>query len=472
MEADRVYNTVEDKFRLERIETGHLKETKRMVTDPDPTRTLVPKNMELRFSTKISQPTLTCHELKGEGNTSIEVALFDSSTGKKIVVGAVAFANVELVVLSQGTDDCTEEGFNEKIVTVEGKKFPLLTASLYQLQGGSCVLEGVTFRHHATKVKPTEFRLGARIVGTFDGIIVKEAKTESFPVKCYRKKYSMKKEIPNLTDKVSVLKNIQLRGPIEERLQDKGINTVEKFLIRHQINPQQLKNISGLKGKKWESTLNHARKCQDYKMYWYFNSQENSGVVFDFFGKLQWMYSQGEYAATNMLSKDNKVDADKLLLSAFEQWGNVVTSFDDLDSVHQHLEAVKTTFHQSNSLIPGQYPVVSPGTGASEMIDGSNNMEAPDPISDSNSLSPWEPLGMHDYRFGDFHSPFDQCFFSMMHTYFDIGGEVSEARIDGTGSAFAESREAENDVLRIKMDLNRKKITSEANPAGKKQKIC
>ncbi|XP_075479992.1 calmodulin-binding protein 60 D-like [Primulina tabacum] len=307
MEARQVHKTVEDKFGLERTETGIFStETKRMLTVTDSNSTPVPKTMELLFSKKVSQPTLACHELKGEGSTCIEVVLYDSSTGKRIEVGPVAFANVELVVLAQGTDDCTGEGFNEKIVPVEGNRLPLLTVNLCKLEGGVCVLKGVTFRHHATQVKPTVFRLGARIVGTFDGIIVKEAKTESFAVKCYRSKYFMKKEVPTLKDKISVLKNIRRGGKIEERLQAKGIDNVDKFLIHLLINPQELKNIARLKGKKWEGTINHARKCQSGKIYWYFNYKENSGVVFDIFGKLQWMYSQGEYAATSMLSQDKK----------------------------------------------------------------------------------------------------------------------------------------------------------------------
>ncbi|XP_073127473.1 calmodulin-binding protein 60 A-like [Henckelia pumila] len=409
MEVDRVYKTVEDKCRFEGInETGILTETKRMLMDSNPTPE--PKSMELRFSTKIFQPTLACHELKGEGNTCIEVVLIDSSTGQKIDVGPVAFARVELVLLAQGTDDCTGEGFKEKIVTVEGKKLPLLTVNLCNLQGGSCVLEGVKFRHHATKVKPTVFRLGARIVGTFDEIIVKEAKTESFPVKCYRKKYSMKKEIPNLRDKISVLKNIQRHGKIEERLQAQGIDTVEKFLIHHLINPGELKNIALSNGKKWEDTINHARKCQSHKMYWYLNSQENSGVVFDIFGELQWMYSQGEYAATNMLSEDNKVDAEKLLSSALEHWEDV-TSFDDPDSLQQQM---------SNPLIPGQYPGMNPDAETAETVDGSwNNIQAPDPslnqgipVSDMNPLSDCESFGEHDFglMIDDMYSPLDQLF--------------------------------------------------------------
>ncbi|XP_073294363.1 calmodulin-binding protein 60 D-like isoform X2 [Primulina huaijiensis] len=441
MEAHQVHKTVEDKFGLERIETGILTETKRMLTVTDSNSTPVPKTMELRFSKKVSQPTLACHEIKGEGSTCIEVVLYDSSTGKRIEVGPVAFAYVELVVLAQGTDDWTGEGFNEKIVPVEGKKLPLLTVNMCKLEGGVCVLKGVKFRHHATQVKPTVFRLGARIVGTFEGIIVKEAKTESFAVKCYRNKYFKKNEVPTLTDKISVMKNIQRRGKIEERLQAKGIDNVEKFLIHLLINPQELKNIARSKGKKWEGTINHARKSQSGKMYWYFNYKENSGVIFDIFGKLQWMYSQGEYAATSMLSQDKKVVADNLLSSAFEHWEDV-TSFDDPDSLQQHLEAV---------------------IRAAETIHESYNIEAPDPIllnnqgipiSDMNSLA----LGVHDIGFVDnFPWPPDDLLFSEMFTNFDIGSEVYGPRIEGTGSAMAESKEVENDVLRMKMNLNNRK---------------
>ncbi|KZV39683.1 hypothetical protein F511_22708 [Dorcoceras hygrometricum] len=365
----------------------------------DPIPSPVVKKMELRFSKKISQPLLACHEIKGEGNTMIEVVLVDSSTQEKIEAGPVAFASVELVVLAKGTDDCTGEGFNERIVTVEGKKLPLLTENLCKLKGGSCVLGGVKFRHHATRVKPTEFRLGARIVGTFDGIIVKEAKTESFAVKCYRNKYYMKKEIPALVDGLWVLKNIQRGGKIVERLQNKEIDTIEKFLIQLLINPQQLKNV----------------------------------------------------------------DADKLLSSAFKHWGDVM-SFDDPDSAQRHLEAVKRSFHQSNSHVPELYSGMSPDTGTAEMVDVSNNVNAPDrvlghgiPIPDMNPLARCESFGIKDFGLVD---------------GFDIGWDGYVPRLDGTGSVLAESKEVESAVLLMRKDLNRKKITTEANQAGKKQKRC
>lgn len=158
----------------------------RMLDDPVPTPE--PKNMELRFSKKIFQPILTGDEIKAEDNTCVEVFLLDSSTGNIVDVGPVASANVEIVALRQGTGDWTGDEFDEKIVRVEGKQ-PVLTVNKCKLQGGKGVLEKVRFRNHAAElVKPSEFRLGARIAGKFDGITIKEAKTESFLVEIYRKK--------------------------------------------------------------------------------------------------------------------------------------------------------------------------------------------------------------------------------------------------------------------------------------------
>ncbi|XP_073128709.1 calmodulin-binding protein 60 D-like [Henckelia pumila] len=176
-----------------------------------------------------------------------------------------------------------------------------------QLQGGKGVLEKVKLRHYAAElVKPSEFRLGARIAEKFDGITVKEAKTESFVVKSYRNKYSQKIVIPCLEDNIWVLKNIQRRGNIDKRLQAKGIDTVEKFLIQLLINPKELRNIVGLGGEKWKAIVNHARKCQSNRMYCYTNSQETLSVVFNVFGRLQGLHSEGYYMATNMLSKNKK----------------------------------------------------------------------------------------------------------------------------------------------------------------------
>ncbi|XP_073036521.1 uncharacterized protein [Primulina eburnea] len=462
------------------VETLIATENKRILEDPIPTPE--PKNTELRFSNKISQPILTGDEIKAEGNTCIEVSLLDSSTGNIVDVGPVASASVEIVVLGQGSGDWTGEEFNEKIVRLEGKP-PLLMGNECTLQGGKGVLKKVKFRHYAAElVKPSEFRLGARIAEKFDGITVKEATTESFVIRSYRNKYSRKNEIPCREDNIWVLKNIQRRGKIDKSLQAKGIDTVEKFLIQLLINPEGLKNIAGLRGTKWKATENHARKCESNRMYCYTNSQETLCVVFDIFGRLQGLHSEGYYTDTNMLSKNKKVDADKLLLSAFEHWENVLP-FDDLDSLQQHLAAIKTSFILSNPCVPGQYSGTTTDAGASEMVDESNNINRI-PILDTDSLARCDSLGIHDVEFSDdFHFLLGQRSSSdhgLMFTDSGIGRVVCSARIDGTERVSAESEAVlpgseppkKWKTLLFCIFLIRKLLNSEANPARKKQKIC
>lgn len=242
------FEKIELQNQLKQFETGILTQAMRMLQVPSP------KNMELLFLNKISQPIPTGDEIKGIDNTCVEVALVDSTTRVIVDVGPVSSSSVEIVALEDGAEDLTAGEFDEKIVKVEGK-LPLLEGNVCKLEGGRGVLKNVKFRHHATDVKPPMFRLGARIVEKFDGIIVKEAMTESFEVKSYRNKYSKKIEFPNLESKIWVLKNIQRRGNIHKRLQAKEIDTVGEFLIQLLINHEELKNnIVGLKGKKWEDT--------------------------------------------------------------------------------------------------------------------------------------------------------------------------------------------------------------------------
>lgn len=153
----------------------------------DPSSVPDPKNMELLFLNKISQTIRTGDEIKGIDNTCVEVALVDSTTRVIVDVGPVSSSSVEIVALKDGADDPTAGEFDGKIARVEGK-FPLLEGNVCKLEGGRGVLKNVKFKHHATNVKPPVFRLRARIVENFDGIIVKEAKTEFFEVKSYRNK--------------------------------------------------------------------------------------------------------------------------------------------------------------------------------------------------------------------------------------------------------------------------------------------
>lgn len=98
---------------------------------------------------------------------------------------------MEIVVLEGdfgGTngDDWTLEEFESKIVKeMHGKKSPLVRNELNLKEGIGLVSE-VSFTHNASSVKNSKYRLGAKVVDHFDGIKVKEAKTEPFTLKDFR----------------------------------------------------------------------------------------------------------------------------------------------------------------------------------------------------------------------------------------------------------------------------------------------
>ncbi|XP_073036666.1 calmodulin-binding protein 60 A-like isoform X2 [Primulina eburnea] len=502
---------MQETLRLERIElenrwkqfeTGILTQAMRMLQDPIPVPN--PKNMELLFLNKICQPISTGEEIKGMDSTFIELILLDSSTRAIVDAGPIASSSVEIVALENGADDPTAGEFEEKIVRVEGK-LPLLVGNVCKLEGGRGVLRNVKFRHHATDVKPPVFRLGARVAEKFDGIIVKEAKTESFEVESYRRKYSKKIEFPNLESKIWELKNIQRRGKIHERLKTKGIDTVGKFLIQLLINHQELQNTVGLKGKKWEATVSHAKKCQSDRMYCYINSHENSSVVFDICGKLQGLCSEGQYAAANMLSENKKVYADKLLSYALEHWENV-TPFDDLNSLQQHMAAIKASFKPSSSGTPGHRDA-NPDTGTSTMIGSSIDGKFLNPLLDHpGNLNAGVDTSVYNGWFGtdDLGYMVDSPLWADPYSDMDLGRILDDsdigcvvygygmqqqefvddmniiASMDETGIMLAESDVIASSsavwrkyrMLFRCLSKWRKMSKFEANPAWKKQKIC
>ncbi|PIN25952.1 hypothetical protein CDL12_01288 [Handroanthus impetiginosus] len=250
-------------------------------------------NMKLQFKNGISQVILTGEEIKGQGKNPLELVLVDESTGNIVDVGLVSSATVEILLLkgesnaSEG-DNWSVEQFNEIIVRETEQKKPLLAGKQrIKLQNGIGFLENINFRHHATKMRPSVFKLGARVVNTFDRVRVKEAKTESFIVKDFRNKYYTKHETPSLSDEVFRLKNIRKGGRIEKRLQDHKICTVENFLIQRLIDPEGLKTILNLGEKKWKLTVANALACPtDKRMSYYTNEQKTMGFVFDLAGQI------------------------------------------------------------------------------------------------------------------------------------------------------------------------------------------
>ncbi|KAK4437169.1 Calmodulin-binding protein 60 D [Sesamum alatum] len=331
------------------------------------------RNLRLEFRHRISQPILTGEEIKGHGNTFIEVALIDAK-GNVVDTGPEASADVEIVVLngkadSWRADDSTVGEFKDKIVQeMEGKK-PFLAGNVcLKLQRGVAVLDNVKFRNHTIKMKPPSFRLGARVVDKiFDGVHVKEAETESFTVEDYRKKYYRKHKTPSLSDEVSRLINISRGGEIEKRLQEKKIYTLEDFLIQFLINPEGLERIVNVGAKKWDAIVKNALACQNCKrMYCYIDHQQKMGVVFTILGQVSGLYLKSQYVPTTTLSESHKAYAEELLASAYKHWGDV-RPFDDENSLLQHFTGLSTFMDPLNSREPHYHH------GGCEMIKGSSS---------------------------------------------------------------------------------------------------
>lgn len=160
----------------------------------------VPRCLRLQFLKDVSLPILTNEEIQGEGHTSIGVALIDNLNEKVVDSGPEASAEVEIVALKGdigGTegDAWTSEEFNRKIVREregiynkekrkrEGKK-PLLHGNVHlHLNKGIGVIGKIKFRQYTRWMKNREFKLGARVLDSFNGVKIKEAVTKSFIVK-------------------------------------------------------------------------------------------------------------------------------------------------------------------------------------------------------------------------------------------------------------------------------------------------
>ncbi|KAG8378998.1 hypothetical protein BUALT_Bualt07G0042600 [Buddleja alternifolia] len=413
------------------------------------------RSMKLVLENGICQTILTGEEIKGEDDASIKVALVDDSTGNIVNDERESSMNVELVLVkgefdaSEG-DDWTIEAFEENIVPEMGGKKPLLAGKVrVKLQRGVGVLDNIKLRHHTSKIRPSKFRLGARVVDTFDRARVKEAMTEFFTVKDFRNKYYRKHKTPSLFDKVCRLIYIRKGGPIDKRLKLYQIFTVEDFLIRLLIDTEGLKSIVNLGAKKWEATVNNARACTHHKrMYCHKNDQHKTGVVFNILGHVLGLYSENQYLTATMLSDNHKADAQELLESAYKHWENTVLYFDDEDSLHQHLtDSLQQHFTVSQDFSGPYYPLVNHDNCYGESSNGHSNSSSQSFMSAKNSareedfgsyynaqmqLSPAPPFDRETYLLG-LHDDF-------FHQNDNVDMSNADEQMNASPFAFAESR--------------------------------
>ncbi|XP_022727257.1 calmodulin-binding protein 60 A-like isoform X2 [Durio zibethinus] len=297
----------------------------------------VSRSLQLQFLNNLSLPVFTGARIESEEGSAIKVAIVDALTGQIVTSGPESSAKVEVVVLEgdfdgDEGDNWTLEEFKNNIVREREGKKPLLTGDAFLTLSEGIGLAGeISFTDNSSWTRSRRFRLGARVVDGPDGTRVREAKTESFIVRDHR--VYKKHHPPSLSDEVWRLEKIGKDGAFHKRLSQENINTVKDFLTMLFINLPRLRHIlgTGMSAKMWEVTVEHARTCVlDKRMHLYCppGSQLKSGVVFNIVGQVTGVLSECQYVTIDKLSETEKIEAQNLVISAFEHWEEVIP-FDD-----------------------------------------------------------------------------------------------------------------------------------------------
>ncbi|OMP10733.1 Calmodulin binding protein-like protein [Corchorus olitorius] len=297
------------------------------------------RSLQLQFLNNLSLPVFTGARVEAEECSAIKVAIIDALTGQIVTSGTESSAKVEVVVLEGDFDgdegeNWTLEEFKNNIVREREGKKPLLTGDAFlTLTEGIGFVGEISFTDNSSWTRSRRFRLGARVVDGSDGTRVREAKTESFIVRDHRGELYKKHHPPALSDEVWRLEKIGKDGAFHKRLSRENINTVKDFLTMLFIDPTRLRHIlgTGMSAKMWEVTVEHARTCVlDKRLYLYCPpaSQQKSGVVFNIVGQVTGVLSECQYVTIDKLSENEKIEAQNLVISAFEHWEEVI-SFDD-----------------------------------------------------------------------------------------------------------------------------------------------
>lgn len=203
-----------------------------------------PRCLKLKFQQSVSDPVFTGKEIEGKGGCVLQVALLDDVTGDVVETGRESSAEIEIVALQDDDADKDNQEFDKYIKRVNNANKPLLVGKLrLKLNKGIGNLQNVKFSHGKDWMNNSEYKLGARVVGSFSGVVIKEGKTESFKVKDQRIQYNEKHDPPYLCDDVWRLKNISRVGKVYDRLKEQEVETVEDFLVRLLRDSEQLKSV-------------------------------------------------------------------------------------------------------------------------------------------------------------------------------------------------------------------------------------
>ncbi|KAM3336574.1 hypothetical protein ACQJBY_030531 [Aegilops geniculata] len=292
----------------------------------------VPLRLKLSFAKKLMLPIFTNKKLVDAANNAIEIWLIDTRTNHRIkemnTNQGSSTIKLEVLVLDgdfRCEDDMvwTNDQFNAAIVKAREGRGPLLVGSTLNVamnNQGVAVIEDVVFTDNSCWIRSRRFRIGVRVMATsYYGPRIQEALSESFTVKGHRGELYKKHYPPILSDNIWRLKNIGKDGPIDKRLESKGIKNVQDFLKLHTIDPDKLKNLVGMSDRQWRTTLNHAKTCSMGGKCYVFKS-EGCDVIFSPIGEILAARIGDQTSSLQQLHQEHKAQVNQLASMAYEQW--------------------------------------------------------------------------------------------------------------------------------------------------------
>ncbi|ESQ54092.1 hypothetical protein EUTSA_v10024817mg [Eutrema salsugineum] len=296
---------------------SRLENSKSNPRSPEPKKIQVldGRNLQLRFRTRMPPHIFTGGKVEGEQGSAIHVVLVNANTGNVVHTGEDSVAKLNIVVLDgdfngEDDEDWTREHFESFEVKERQGKRPILIGQTHViLKEGIGTLGDLTFTDNSSWIRSRKFRLGVKAASVFRIL--------------YKKHYP-----PALHDEVWRLDRIAKDGALHKKLLRSNILTVEDFLRILVKDPQNLRSLlgSGMSNRMWENTLEHAKTCVlGGKLYVYYTEQtHNTGVVFNHIYEFRGLTVNGHFLSLESLNHDQKISADIMVKTAYENWHKAV----------------------------------------------------------------------------------------------------------------------------------------------------